>query len=81
MNVHIFQPGGYFVRTETSALGMYAALMPTGPTEIYFTKELRTTRNLSIEVRDNIQVGAWDLHGPICLGTNLYMSKKIYINT
>lgn len=58
VNVHIFQPGGYFVRTQTSALGMYAALMPTGPTEIYFTKELRTTRNLSIEVRDNIQVGA-----------------------
>ena len=38
------------MRTLTSALGVYAALMPTGPADIYFTKALRTTRSLSIEV-------------------------------
>lgn len=53
VNVYIFQPGGYFVRTTTSALGMYTALMPTGPADIYFTKALRNTRNLSIVVTGN----------------------------
>lgn len=56
-SLYIFQPGGYFVRTNTSAAGMYAALMPTGPADIYFTKALHTTRSSSIVVNDNIQVG------------------------
>lgn len=56
-NLYIFQPGGYFVRATTSAAGMFAAIMPTGPADIYFTKALYATRNLSIVVNDNIQVG------------------------
>jgi len=56
-SVHIFQPGGYTVRTQTSALGVYAGIMPTGPAEIYFEKYLYASRNLSIWVSDNIQVG------------------------
>eukprot|EP00435_Cladocopium_sp_Y103_P023595 s669_g5.t1 len=56
-NLYIFQPGGYFVRETTSAAGMFAAIMPTGPADIYFTKALYATRNLSIVVNDNIQVG------------------------
>ena len=64
--MHIFQPGGYTVRTQTSALGVYAGIMPTGPAEIYFEKYLYASRNLSIWVSDNIQVGGWQ---PWCLGT------------
>ncbi|CAE7277177.1 unnamed protein product [Symbiodinium pilosum] len=57
VNVHIFQPGGYSVHTKTTELGVYAAIMPTAPINIYFAKTLHATRSLSVDVKDNIQVG------------------------
>eukprot|EP00913_Durusdinium_trenchii_P027307 g25618.t1 len=82
VNVYIFQPGGYFVRTTTSALGMYTALMPTGPADIYFTKALRNTRNLSIVVNDNIQVGgAADIYLPALNVVTIWRFEVDWIST
>ncbi|CAK9083219.1 unnamed protein product [Durusdinium trenchii] len=86
VNVYIFQPGGYFVRTTTSALGMYTALMPTGPADIYFTKALRNTRNLSIvvtgNVNDNIQVGgAADIYLPALNVVTIWRFEVDWIST
>ena len=55
--MYVFQPGGYSVHTQTTALGVYAAVMPTAPADIYFAKTLHATRSLSVDVTDNIQVG------------------------
>jgi len=57
VNVYVFQPGGYSVHTKTTELGIYAAIMPTAPADIYFAKTLHATRSLSVDVQDNIQVG------------------------
>ena len=55
--MYVFQPGGYSVHTKTTELGIYAAIMPTAPADIYFAKTLHATRSLSVDVQDNIQVG------------------------
>ena len=57
VNVYVFQPGGYSVHTKTTELGIYAAIMPTAPADIYFAKTLHATRSLSVDVQDDIQVG------------------------
>ena len=46
------------MRTRTTELGVYAAVMPTAPVDIYFTKTLYATSSLRVNVTDNIQIGS-----------------------